>query len=109
MSTAGAGTRRDSSGRARRPPDPPTSTRPSAVSETIPATSSALAVIVRSYGAPRRMQMATQKDVRAIALSLPQVRESVARFAFGVVVKDKWKGFVWAWNERLEPGKPRIP
>src|SRR5262245_16318474 len=53
--------------------------------------------------------MATQKDVRAIALSLPQVRQSVARFAFGVVVKDKWKGFVWVWNERLEPGKPRIP
>jgi hypothetical protein len=55
--------------------------------------------------------MASQKDVRAIALSLDGVVESRERFAFAVKAA---KGapprqFVWAWNERVHPTKPRVP
>jgi hypothetical protein len=53
--------------------------------------------------------MATQEDVRQIALSLPEAEEERDRFAFSVRNKGKLKGFVWAWNERVEPKKPRIP
>jgi hypothetical protein len=53
--------------------------------------------------------MADQQDVRRIALSLPETAESDTRFAFSVRNKDKDKGFVWAWNERVEPKKPRVP
>jgi hypothetical protein len=30
-------------------------------------------------------------------------------FGFSVRNKGKHKGFVWAWNERVEPKKPRVP
>jgi hypothetical protein len=53
--------------------------------------------------------MATQDDVRRIALSLPDTTESADHFGFGVLNKDKVKGFAWAWNERIEPKKPRVP
>jgi hypothetical protein len=53
--------------------------------------------------------MATQADVRRIALSLPDTVEAEDRFAFSVRVKDKLKGFVWVWMERLEPKKARVP
>jgi hypothetical protein len=53
--------------------------------------------------------MATQADVRRIALSLPQTEEAVDRFAFSVRNKGKLKGFVWVWMERIEPKKPRAP
>ena len=53
--------------------------------------------------------MATQDDVRRIALALPETEEAPDRFAFSVRNKGKLKGFVWAWNERLEPKKPRVP
>ncbi len=53
--------------------------------------------------------MATQADVRRIALSLPQTEETVDRFAFSVRNKGKLKGFVWVWMERIEPKKPRVP
>jgi len=54
--------------------------------------------------------MATQNDVRRIALSLPRVVESDKRFAFSVTDdKGKEKGFAWAWNERIDPKKPRVP
>jgi hypothetical protein len=53
--------------------------------------------------------MADQSDVRRIALALPETEEENGRFAFSVRVKGKLKGFVWAWNERVEPKKPRIP
>ena len=53
--------------------------------------------------------MATQHDVRRIALSLPETSEGADHFGFGVLNKGKLKGFVWAWNERIEPGKPRVP
>ena len=53
--------------------------------------------------------MATQADVRRIALSLPEAEEEKGRFAFSVRNKDKLKGFVWVWLERLDPKKARVP
>jgi hypothetical protein len=53
--------------------------------------------------------MATQANVRRIALSLPGVEESADRFAFSVANKGKLKGFVWVWMERVTPEKPRVP
>ena len=52
--------------------------------------------------------MADQDDVRRIALALPDATEANDRFAFSVLNKGKQKGFVWAWNERVEPKKPRV-
>ena len=53
--------------------------------------------------------MATQADVRRLALALPDTVEATNDFAFSVVVKGKAKGFAWVWKERVEPKKPRIP
>lgn len=53
--------------------------------------------------------MATQADVRRIALSLPETEESPNHFAFSVRNKGKLKGFVWVWMERLDPKQPRVP
>jgi hypothetical protein len=53
--------------------------------------------------------MATQADVRRIALSLPGTEEAPAHFAFSVRNKGKLKGFVWVWMERVAPKKPRVP
>jgi hypothetical protein len=53
--------------------------------------------------------MADQSDVRRIALALPETSEAEDRFAFSVANKGKQKGFVWAWNERVEAKKPRVP
>jgi hypothetical protein len=53
--------------------------------------------------------MADQDDVRRIALALPGTSESDENFAFSVRSKGKAKGFVWAWNERIDPKKPRVP
>lgn len=53
--------------------------------------------------------MATQADVRRIALSLPDTEEAADRFAFSVRNKGKLKGFVWVWMERVDPKKPRVP
>lgn len=53
--------------------------------------------------------MASQADVRRIALSLPGAREGQDRFAFSVESKGKQKGFAWVWVERVEPRKPRVP
>jgi hypothetical protein len=53
--------------------------------------------------------MATQGDVRRIALALPGAIEATDRFAFSVLAKGKPKGFAWAWNERVDPKKPRVP
>ena len=52
--------------------------------------------------------MATQDDVRRIAMSLPETSESDDRFAFSVRNKDKEKGFAWSWMERVQPKEPRI-
>ena len=53
--------------------------------------------------------MATQGDVRRIALSLPETEEAADRFAFSVRNKGKLKGFVWVWMERVDPKKARVP
>src|SRR5712691_11710267 len=53
--------------------------------------------------------MANQEDVRRIALALPDTSEGEDHFAFSVRNKGKQKGFVWAWNERIEPKKPKVP
>jgi hypothetical protein len=53
--------------------------------------------------------MATQADVRRIALSLPETEETENHFAFSVRNKGKLKGFVWVWMERIAPRKARVP
>ena len=53
--------------------------------------------------------MATQADVRRIALSLPATEEAQGRFAFSVLNKGKPRGFLWVWLERVAPRKPRLP
>jgi hypothetical protein len=53
--------------------------------------------------------VANQNDARRIAMALPSVIASKERFAFSVANKGKEKGFIWAWNERIEPKKPRVP
>jgi hypothetical protein len=53
--------------------------------------------------------MADQADVRRIALSLPGASQADDHFGFSVENGGKRKGFAWAWNERVEPRKPRIP
>ena len=53
--------------------------------------------------------MATQADVRRIALSLPATEEAKDRFAFSVFNKGKPKGFLWVWLERVAPRKSRVP
>jgi hypothetical protein len=49
--------------------------------------------------------MPTQDDVRRIALALPQTAEDPDYFSFNVA----GKAFVWAWRERIEPKKARVP
>jgi hypothetical protein len=53
--------------------------------------------------------MATQADVRRIALAMPETEEAADHFAFSVKNKGKLKGFVWSWKERVEPKMPRVP
>jgi hypothetical protein len=54
--------------------------------------------------------VASQEDVRRVALSLPAVSESDEGFAFSVAWPNgKAKGFAWSWKERVEPKKPRVP
>ena len=54
--------------------------------------------------------MPDMNDVRRIALALPETQEGEGR-QFGVSVRNKGKrkGFVWAWNERVHPKKPKVP
>ena len=53
--------------------------------------------------------MATQADVRRIALALPNTAESKTDFAFHVLVNGEPRGFAWCWKERVNPKKPRVP
>jgi len=53
--------------------------------------------------------MADQGDVRRIALSLPETVEADDTFAFSVRNGSDQKGFVWVWQERVEPKEPRVP
>jgi hypothetical protein len=52
--------------------------------------------------------MATDADVKRIALSLPGAEQVPGRFAFAVTNKGKAKPFVWVWMERVNPKKPRV-
>jgi hypothetical protein len=52
--------------------------------------------------------MASQSDVRRIALSLPETVEGSGHFAFSVRNRDRLKGFAWVWMERVQPKKPRV-
>jgi hypothetical protein len=53
--------------------------------------------------------MATLADVRRIALSLPGTSGSHPHgFGFAVRDKNKDKGFVWSWKERVHPKKARV-
>src|SRR5919106_550607 len=49
--------------------------------------------------------MATQRDVRRIALSLPGTAEDPDEFRFLV----DGKMFVWLWPERVDPKRRRVP
>jgi hypothetical protein len=54
--------------------------------------------------------MATLADVRRIALSLPGAELAPGdRLKVAVRNKDKLKGFVWVWLERIHPKKARVP
>lgn len=48
--------------------------------------------------------MASQADVRRIALALPEAQEEPG-FSFTV----GGKGFAWPWMERVDPKKARVP
>ena len=49
--------------------------------------------------------MATQADVRRIALALPRTTEDDNYFRFLV----EGKAIAWVWLERLDPKKARVP
>jgi hypothetical protein len=49
--------------------------------------------------------VATQRDVRRIALSLPGTSEDLDEFRFLV----EGKMFVWLWPERVAPKRARVP
>mgnify|MGYP001260814721 CR=1 FL=1 len=53
--------------------------------------------------------MATQDDVRRIALALPGVVEETGSFGFNVAAASKQRNIVWAWRERIHPKKSRVP
>ena len=56
---------------------------------------------VRSYD----RVVASQDDVRRIALSLPETTEDTNRFGFSVAGKP----FAWSWLERVDPKRARVP
>jgi hypothetical protein len=53
--------------------------------------------------------MATQEDVRRIALALPETAEGADGFGFSVRNGTKHKGFAWVWMKRVQPKEPRVP
>lgn len=53
--------------------------------------------------------MATLADVRRVAVTFPGVEAIGSGSAFGVLNKGTLKKFVWVWQERVEPKKPRVP
>jgi hypothetical protein len=53
--------------------------------------------------------MATQRDVRRIALSLPEAIEDLDGFSFSVRRGSKQRGFAWVWMERVDPKRPKQP
>ena len=53
--------------------------------------------------------MATQADVRRIALALPGVREEAGHFKFSVQRGTEWRAICWVWLERIDPKRARVP
>jgi hypothetical protein len=53
--------------------------------------------------------VATARDVRRIALGLPETVEEEGRFAFSVANRGKRKAIAWVWMERVDPKQPRVP
>jgi len=54
--------------------------------------------------------VASEDDVRRVALSLPGTSEADGRFAFSVAWPNgKDKGFAWVWMERIHPKQARVP
>jgi hypothetical protein len=53
--------------------------------------------------------MATQRDVRRIAMKLAGTIASDTDVAFAVMVNGKAKGYAWSWKERIDPKKARVP
>lgn len=53
--------------------------------------------------------MATLTDLHTIALSFPETLQEEGRIAYAVLNKGKQKGFAWAWLERIDPKKARVP
>ena len=53
--------------------------------------------------------MASQADVRRIALALPGVREEAGHFRFSVQGGTEWRAICWVWLERIHPTQARVP
>jgi hypothetical protein len=53
--------------------------------------------------------MATRNELRRMALALPDTKEGDDGLGYSVRNGQKWKSFVWTWNERVDPKKPRVP
>ena len=53
--------------------------------------------------------MVSKGDVRRIALALEDAQEDEGHFGFSVPSAPKRKGFAWAWRERIDPKKARVP
>lgn len=53
--------------------------------------------------------MVSKAEVRRLALALPDAMEDEGHFGFSVPAAPKRKGFAWAWRERIDPRKARVP
>jgi hypothetical protein len=53
--------------------------------------------------------MVSKPEVRRLALALHGASEDEGHFGFSVASAPKRKGFAWAWRERIDPRKPRVP
>jgi hypothetical protein len=53
--------------------------------------------------------MTTHEELREICRKLPGATEGGPPFSYGVDVKGKHRGFIWTWNERVHPKKPKEP
>lgn len=53
--------------------------------------------------------MATRDDIAEIAAAIPGMVVSEDGRGVGMIVKGKWKGLVWPWNERKAPKQPKEP
>ncbi len=51
----------------------------------------------------------SKADVRRLALALAGAQEDEGHFGFSIAAAPKRKGFAWAWRERIDPRKARVP